>query len=331
MKMRLEGILTARTLLTKITIGAILFLNCFSDAPRDNPLDPANGISLSGKVSRFYSNDAIPNATIRLKPGNQISITNGEGSYRFSDISPGMYSLTALTEGFASDTAEINIESNSEINFSLDSLSYFRNISLTSSHMIHWFPPDDMYSIHIETIGEDGDGSGDIDKVWFNIDQINFSDTLQRTAPGSNVFRGHIPALDMPIANLQELIGIPIHFFIKDLPGYTNASTPFYISRIIEETPRLISPVGLSIISSDTIDFRWQAITTIQFPFSHKIEIFSIDLGLKVDEISNINSDTSAYTYNTPLSNGDYYWVLYIVDEFGNLSGSKEGSFRVQL
>jgi len=323
--------LAGKSVLLKIAIGLILILNCFSDAPRDNPLDPANGISLSGRVSRFYSNNAIANATVRLNPGNQISVTNGTGNYQFPDISPGAYNLTIVTDGYAADSAEINIENSTELNFALDSLPHFRNISLTTSHITHWFPPDDIYSMQVETVGQDGDGNGDIESVWLKIDQYNFSDTLQQTAPGSNIFRGQISAPELPINNLNELIGKPFRFFIKDLPGFTNSSLPQYISRIIEETPQLISPVGLTIISSDTINFKWQAIIDIHFPFAQKIEIYSVDLGLKVDEMSNINSDASEYLYTKPFSNGDYYWVLYIVDEFGNRSGSKEGSFRVQL
>lgn len=321
--------LAGKLVLLKITIGSILILNCFSDAPRDNPLDPTNGISLSGRVSRFYSNSAIANATVRMNPGNRISITNGTGNYQFPDISPGSYNLTVVTDGYAADSTEINIQNNTELNFTLDSLPHFQNIGLITSHTTYWFL-DDIFSIQVETIGEDGDGIGDIESVWFKIVEYGFSDTLQRAAPSSNVFRGQIFAPDLPINNLQELIGKPFRFFIKDLPGFANSSLPQFITRIINETPQLLSPVGLSIISSDTINFKWQAIVNIHFPFTQKIEIYSIDLGLKVDEMSSINSDASEFLYTKPFSNGNYYWVLYIVDEFGNRSGSKEGSFRVQ-
>lgn len=314
-----------------ISIIAITLLGCFSDASRDNPLDPANGISVSGIVKRFYSNNGLSNAQVRLNPGNRITISDQNGNYQFSKISPGLYELIVSAEGFSKDTTEINLTNNTQVNFALDSLPYLKNITVTTSHITHWFPPDDIYSILLETVGYDGDGSGDIKNVWFQIEQINFSDTLQRTAPGSNIFRGQAAALDLPVFNLQELIGKPFKFFIEDFPGNSSVSSPHFISRIIEETPQLIAPVGLTVISSFPITFRWPVITNIHFPFTHKIEIYSIGLGLKVDEINNINSDTSDFTYNDPLSNGDYYWVIYIVDEFGNSSGSKEGSFRVQL
>ena len=321
----------AGRLLFLFTIAMLLFLNCFSDAPHENPLDPANGISLSGRVSRYYSNNAIANATVRLSPGNRIAITNSSGNYQFSEISPGMHTITVLTDGYSSQSAEINIENSTERNFALDSLPYFRDISLTTSHTTRWFPPDDIFSVQVETIGEDGDGSGDIDRVWLQIDQFSFSDTLQQITPGSNIFRGQILTSDLPIVNLQEMIGKPFHFFLKDLPGFTNSSLPQYITRIIDKTPQLISPTGLAIISSDTINFKWQSNVDIHFPFTQKIEIYSIDLGLKVDEVNDIGSDASDYLYTSPFSNGKYYWILYIVDEFGNRSGSKDHAFQVQM
>lgn len=314
-----------------ITIGILLISGCLSDARRDNPLDPANGISLSGGVKRLYSNNGLPNAIVRLKPGNLVSVTDNAGIYRFSGISPGTHTLTVSADGFSSDTSEINIENNMEVNFLLDSLPRFQNISVFTTHITHWFPPDDIYSVVMEAAGYDGDGTGDIKDVWFRIEQINFSDTLQRVAPGSNTFRGQAVASSLPVINLQELIGKPFSFFIADIPGNRSESSPHFISRIIEETPQLISPVGLAVISSLPITFRWQAITNIPFPFTQKIEIYSIGLGLKVDEMSSIGSNISEYVYSKPLSNGDYYWVLYIVDELGNQSGSKEGSFRVQI
>lgn len=316
-----------------LNISIIVFTlsGCFSDASRDNPLDPANGISLSGVVKRFYSNNGLSNAQIRLNPGDRITISDQNGNYQFSKISPGSYELIVSAEGFSKDTSEINLINNTQVNFALDSLPYLKNIAITTSHITHWFPPDDIYSMLLQTTGHDGDGSTDIKDVWYQIEQINFSDTLQSTAPGSNIFRGQAAALDLPVFNLQELIGKPFKFFIEDLPGNRTESSPHFISRIIEETPQLSSPVGLAVISSSQIVFKWQAINNIHFPFTHKIEIYSIGLGLKVDEIHNINSDLSDFTYNSALSNGDYYWVLYIVDEFGNNSGSKEGSFRIQI
>lgn len=315
-------------------VALLLFLDCFSDAPRDNPLDPVNGISLGGKVQRLYSDRSIPGALVQLHPGNRVWRTDGSGTYEFAEIPPGQYHLMVSAEGYSSDSAMINIDQDTNINFVLDSLPYFRDISLTTIHISRWFPPDDIYSIQFEVIGGDGDGIGDIDRVWYQIESLSFTDTLQQVAPGNPLFRGQVRELQLPVTSLHELIGKPFRFHIRDLPQHTTVSSPQFITRVIDETPQLISPVGLSTISSDTINFRWQAVSSIQFPFTYRIEIYRISVGLKVHEIENIDSNVTTYVYhdanNVLIDGEDYYWILYIVDEHGNQSGSKEGSFRVQ-
>ncbi|MFQ5583198.1 MAG: hypothetical protein ACE5GL_02030, partial [Calditrichia bacterium] len=103
-----------------------------------------------------------------------------------------------------------------------------------------------------------------------------------------------------------------------------------FLTRIIDETPVVTSPVGLATIGSFPITFRWNRVTNLLFPFTYSIEIYSINLGLIVDKIENIPPDSGSLNYNGPLDNGDYFWVVDIVDELGNISSSKEGSFRVQ-
>lgn len=270
-----------------------------------------------------------------MTPGNRVAHTDKNGDYGFSDIPPGSYRLIVSAEGYASDTVMTNIEQNTNIDFVLDSLPYLTDISLTTIHVFRWFPPpNDIYSIQLEVIGEDGDGIGDIDRVWYEIESFGFVDTLQQVSPGSPLFRGQVREMQLPVTSLHELIGKPFRFHIIDLPGYTTASTPRFISRIIEETPQLISPVGLSIVPPDSVTFRWQPASSVQFPFTYRIEIYRISVGLRVHEIQNIPSSADMHLYNDSnnvlLGGEDYYWLLYIVDEYGNRSSSGEGAFRVQ-
>ena len=282
-------------------------------------------------MKRLYSNSGLSNAQVRLTPGNRISVTDQNGLYQFSQIQPGLYQLNVFADGFSINTAEVNVTTNTEVNFALDSLPYFSDVTITTSHISHWFPPEDVYSLQFQATGIDGDGIGDISRVWYEIEDPIYTDSLQKLVPGSNVFLGQVIAQNLPVMTLHELIGKPFRFFIEDIPGYLNISSSQFISRIIDDTPLLISPTGLVTISSFPITFKWTAFNTIPFSFSLSIEIYSIDLGLQVGEINDIESTANELIYSTPLSNGDYYWVLYIVDEFGNRSSSKESSFRIQI
>ena len=325
---------TKTSLLISCIFFTMIFIECISDASRNNPLDPQNpnsSVELSGTVFTLYPpHQPIENARVIINPGNIILITNSEGQFTFSNIKPGAYKLLGSAEGFSKDSIQIEISNTTSKDFFLNGLPYFKQIHLTTQHISRWFPSGDIFSMQIEVIANDGDGAGDIDKIWYELENHSFTDTLTQVTPGSENFRGIASEFELPLNNLHELIGKPITFFIKDLPGEIVISDNHFLSRIIDETPQLISPVGLAIINTFPIILEWRRVTNLQYPFSYRIEILSIDLGLKVDEIENIQASESTIQYNNTLDNGDYFWVLYIVDEFGNNSSSKEGSFRVQ-
>jgi hypothetical protein len=312
----------------------LIFLKCISDAPRNNPLDPQNpngGVELSGTVSTFYvPHQPIGNARVVLNPGNIILLTNQQGQFTFSNIKPGIYSLFSTAVGFAKDSLQIEISNTTSTNFFLNGLPYFKEARLVTQHISRWFPSGDVFSMQIEVIANDRDGEGDLDKIWYELESFSFADTLIQVTPGSENFRGIASEFDLPLNNLHELIGKPITLFIKDFPGDTIVSENHFLSRIIDETPQLVSPVSLAIINTFPILLEWQRVTNLQYPFSYRIEIFSIDLGLRVDVIENIPASESNFQYTNILGNGDYFWVLYILDEYGNSSSSKEGSFRMQ-
>jgi len=319
--------------ISKIVSILIVFnlIGCISDAPRDNPLDPANGLMVSGNISRIYTNNPPENAVVFLQPENLTLIVNDDGGYTFSNLKPGVYQLSSTAPGYSADSATFDLQQNTKVNLVLDSLPFFRDIKLTTHHVSRWFPPDDLYSIRYEAAASDGDGDGDINKVWLKIESIAYTDTLQRSSPGSNIFKGEAFTLDLSINSIHQLIGKPFTIYVKDLPGQIVESKDQFLLRIIEDIPQLVSPIGLEVLNSFPINFVWQAIVNISYSYSLKIEIYSISLGLKVDEVNNILSNATTAQFGGPLSTGDYYWILYIIDEFGNSSTSREGSFRIQL
>jgi hypothetical protein len=122
-----------------------------------------------------------------------------------------------------------------------------------------------------------------------------------------------------------------MRFICWDRVGNVATSMDKFIPRIVQDVPVIISPTSLEIINNFPHDFSWQPIF-LDYDFSLKIEIYQINIGIftKVREYKNISSLESTYTVTQSLPTGDYFWVIYIVDEFGDTSSSKEGSFRIQ-
>ncbi len=314
----------------------ILITQCVNNAPRDNPLDPINHSSeprfkITGNVLSFYQPfQPIPGAMLWLKPTEQVVIADNAGQFQFDNLLPGNYVLSCTATQFRGDSISLNLKSDTTLAFHLDALPFFKKISLTTHHLSRFFPPDDLYWLKIEVQVDDNDGVNDVQWVYYRIEQQNYQDTLMQTStPG--VLGIQRNANDFPSRSIHSLMGHAFLFTAEDQPGARVQALPQFISRIIETTPELIEPTSLNIISGFPITFRWQPVF-LPFPFSFKIEIYRVDFGIPslIFDQSAIPSTSTELLFNTQLTAGDYFWVLYIIDEFGNSSRSREGAFRVQ-
>jgi len=319
------------TVLVLILIG--LFSACIEEAGRDNPLDPANGNShfqLSGQVLTFYHpRKAIPQASILVQPGNFVVLSDEDGQFRFNNLKSEDYTLVCQAEGYQIDSVSITFQTSIEHTFLLDGLPRFEKISMEAHHRSRWFPLEEIYFIEFETIVSDPDGIGDIQSVICQIPSMDYSDTLQAGIE-SGKFAITLFDSDLLVSSVHQLIGRQIYFVVEDDFGTITTSEAKFLTRIIEETPQLISPIELQSIDSFPINFQWERIS-VPYPATLKIEIFQINLGIafKADEIENISVNDKNYIYSQNMSPGDYFWTINIVDEFGNSSSSREGTFEI--
>jgi hypothetical protein len=310
-----------------------MFSACIEEAGRDNPLDPANGdnnLQLSGQVLTFYHpRKAIPQASILVQPINLVVLSDKEGNYKLNSLKPGDYTLICEAEGYELDSANITIQSSITHTFLLDGLPHFEEISLMAHHRSRWFPREELYFIEMETEVSDPDGIGDIQSVICEIPSIDFIDTLQAEIEGGK-FSNMLFDGDLPVSSVHQLIGREIFFRVEDDFGTITTSEAKFLTRIIEQSPQILSPFELQTIDSFPIEFQWERVS-VPYPASLKIEIFQINLGVafKTDEIDNIPIDDRNYLFSGNLGQGDYYWTLNIVDEFGNSSSSREGTFQI--
>jgi len=317
-----------------LLILLVSFSACLEDVSRDNPLDPTNGSAnyqISGQVLTFYHpRTAISEASILVQPGNLVVISDENGSFNFNNLVPGNYTLICRAEGYQIDSATITIQNSFEHTFLLDGLPQFEQISLKAHHRSRWFPLEEIYFIEFETVVSDPDGIGDIQSVVCEIPSMNFLDTLQAEIEAGK-FSSTLFDSDLPVSSIHQLIGRQIYFVAEDDFGTKTISEMKFLTRIIEDTPQLISPIELEPIDSFPINFRWERISA-PYPITLKIEIFQINLGIafKADEIINIPESNQNYMYAQTLDPGDYFWTINIVDEFGNSSSSREGTFQVK-
>jgi len=277
------------------TLSLILLVGlsaCLEDVSRDNPLDPGNGnntLQLSGQVLTFYHpREAISQASILVQPGNLVVLSDQDGIFRFNNLEPGEYTLICQAEGYQVDSVNISIQTSIEHTFLLDGLPHFEKIMIKAHHRSRWFPREELYFIELETIVADPDGIGDINSVVCEIPSMSFSDTLQAEIEAGK-FSSTLFDSDLPVASVHQLIGRQIYFIVQDDFGTSSVSDAKFLTRIIEQTPVLASPIELQSIESFPVDFLWERVS-VPYPATLKIEIFQINLGIafKIDEVENI-------------------------------------------
>ncbi len=318
-----------RAALTLSGIGFVLTLTgCISDAPRDNPLDPARGIRVSGKVERFYNNSGIPNAMIKLQPGHFSALAAADGSFAIDHIPAGNYTLSVAAAGFREDSLTLELRQSVSASFKLDALPFFRSISLTTQHISTFIAPQDSFFVSMAAAADDPDNRSDVKTVWYHVAEFGYTDTLFEASPQEKIFTGELDTGRLGLASIHELIGKSFVFYVEDLPGAASASEPVYITRIITDTPRGVAPINAAV--TPPFQLHWQPLA-LPYPFTFHIEIKKVNFTFLTlaGEIRDIPANSTAATFSAALQPGEYIWLLYVVDEFGNRSRSLENPFIV--
>ncbi|MGH1366715.1 MAG: carboxypeptidase-like regulatory domain-containing protein [Calditrichia bacterium] len=312
-------------------VFALFYLNgCISEAPRKNPLDPALGIKLSGVVEKSADGNAIQQALIRVLPGETTAVSNENGEFRFDEVfNNGSYSVICTKDAFAPDTLELNLNASQNLSFALNELPLISDVSVTTRYEARFLPPNRTF-LEFGVSGRDSDRPGSLVSAVVEVPGFSFLDSLIEVEPlNDQRFFNRFVASDFGINTLEALIGKPAFFWIQDAEGAKSAVIQGQLARIITQLPRPLEPSGLI---GMPFDFHWEQ-RTLPFDFTYAIEIY-LNVGINlppVDTIEDIPSNQTLLSYNNPaLNQQNYFWVLYIVDEFGNRSRSYETTLQIQ-
>ncbi len=310
--------------------GIFFLIACVGDAPRDNPLESTKGFRVNGNVHTLYAPHVpLASVPVLLQELKWQVFTDEQGQFEFTAVAPDSYTLILGGQPFSRDTLRFFLNQNLHLNFYLDQLPVLEKIALTTHHQARWFPVEDTYGVQIYLKAADPDGIGDLNQAFFEIPDIAFQDTLV-PGPEPGEFFAWRSEAELAVGHINELIGKAFIVTVTDDAGATVRSAPQFLTRVIDQTVQLEAPVGLQTINSDTILFKWQA-AYLNFPFHYRLEIFQINRGVLnvVRTLENLNHSQTSVALVHNLPTGDYLWRIYIVDEYGNTSGSREGAFRI--
>ncbi|HPR89288.1 MAG TPA: hypothetical protein PL181_14830 [bacterium] len=308
----------------------LLVLAC--QAPHDNPLDPANPdypyARLSGTVrTASYPHLPIPTAVFEWKPGADLAHSAADGSFLFDRIMPRSGRLLCTHPDYFSDSLAITLQpgKTTDAEFLLNmkpTLDYFRIYSI----VLNRYPALRTYQIGVACRINDQDA--DIDSVWLENSALALRMPLPYNTSAREYQKTCTPA-ELHLPSIQELPGMDFTVKVADRSGRTVTPGQAAVRRIITDEVTFVEPVNYQAVVAQP-SFTWEKLSP-GFDFTYTMEIYTADLlPLKVWEKSGISAETTHLWIDRRLDPGDYYWVIWCVDAFGNRARSRPASFTVR-
>ncbi len=325
---------------------------CFDHAERTHPFDPRsndfeNEGALTGVVSAFYAPYApLAGVEVRVQAIDSLAqgqaavsadflsttITDAEGAFLLR-LPAASYRVSFRKDKYAvfTDTLLIQTGGIEQVNIALNGLPYADELHLTTTHISQWWPPPfEFFILDIAAEVDDLDGVTDVSRVWLEIPALGFADTLvEATAPG--IYSKMLDEVDLPAGGLRSLEGKAFTLHVRDQAGTETVTAPQFLVRVIEPTPNPLLPSGLSSLTNPTPRLTWEA-AELPYDFTYRVDVVRVQANIQTTEqtMLSIPPDSLSIVVPEPLTVGEYFWTVSVVDEFGNRSRSREAGFRIE-
>ena len=312
----------------------ILLVICLScNAPRNNPLDPENPDNKISTIEGYIKTVKVPqipieNAKIFWANEGIITSSNELGYFNIENIERNDGLLTIEKENYSTDSLLISFSDQKKISKTIflnatpkiDDLQFY---SIT----INKFPNNQNYKLGVKASITDEEN--DIDSVFIENLELNTNKELLYNA-SSKYYENSITLEDLNvIKSIDVVIGkeFQINVFDSDAKKFVIGKSS--IKRIIKEEIGIKSPSGRDTVFNSNPLLEWFKFTP-GFDFRYLLEIKTSEVEPVLVWQLEINSSEIQYLTNANLSSGDYFWVIWAIDEFENRTRSKPSSFIIK-
>ncbi len=312
-----------------LVLISILQLRC--DAPRNNPLDPKNPnssfVGLQGQVQTLaIPNQPIPNVSITWESTNQIIESDGSGRFTLQDIQPVDGWLRFSHNDYWADSFFVawQKQKSVSVHILLNARPKLEDLVMYSI-VTHQYPSRQSYQA--VTKAKVSDGDGDIDSVYMQCDGLKFKKYLAYNND-SRFYEKNLTIYDLNVRSMDQVIGADFQINVRDKFGRLALAGIGSIKRVIHEEVEFTTPSGYQLVPARPT-LNWRSFDP-GFNVSFGIEVYADEIPPQVVwQTSGISGDSTSYTVDRPLPEGDYFWVIWCMDEFQNRSRSKPASFTV--
>lgn len=312
-----------------IVLISLLFFSC--DAPRENPLDPENPDNIFSSITGVVRTVKVPNeplsgVSVFWSEAGIVAQTNANGNFTIEDLKPSNGYLYFEKSGYDTDSVFVNWNGRKTVNVTqqLNSIPKLVSGNLTSS-VENRFPETQVYRVNIDA--QITDEENDVDSVFITNEELQFIGSLNNVSVTR--FEQEFTPVQMNLTAVDDVIGKEFSVIAKDANGKTFNIAQLTVKRIIKDLVETISPANNETVT-DSLILNWRRFTP-GYSFSYSISIFTntVDPDL-VWSIENVSSEEIFYNVVDNIDAGEYFWVVWVIDEFGNKARSRPASFILE-
>jgi hypothetical protein len=309
----------------------MVFLNS-CEAPRENPLDPNSNDNLLGTIDGTVQTFSLPytpikNVEVFWKPGNILVYSDTGGNFIIPNVKTENGTLIFRKEGYHTDTVEIDWAGarkiTEQINLNkipmLDSLSVY-SVIINSAN-----PPVLMSELVIKTKIIDVDN--DIDTVSV-VNEKQGLDKAMDFNIASKTFQTVLTPEELNITDIEQSIGLEFDFRVRDVLGEIYMLHGDGVNRVIKDQVTGLQPANDQQIPTVPFNLQWDSFTP-GYSFHYMVEIYTNDGSQLVFRKDSISSGENSFNITT-MNSGSYWWAIWIIDEFNDMSRSLPATFIVQ-
>ncbi len=311
---------------------------CVDNAPHDNPLDPESSSyikegTFGGRLMIENQNIGVSRVTVWNLAEGVAVLTDSLGYFSFGSLPAGAHRFATAKTNFTNDTFQVVIQAG----ITQQVTRYLNGSPIVSfqqilTRKIDQYFPSPQYFVDITAAVSDPNGISDLDSVWFGFDSLRYPLTY---SVATKNFHATIFKYDIPTNTIQYLVGKSLYIISRDTKQAFNISTPFFVTRVIENEAIPISPSPFfqDTVSADSITFKWTP-PAVTYNYSYNLTLSRVDAGTQTVVWTHfgLNSffEEQVYDGSSKLPAGNYVWNVSVVDDFGNYGRSKESAFIIK-
>lgn len=315
-----------------ITISCFIFIIISCDAPRNNPLDPENPDNKIATIEGYIKTVTVPqtpieNVKVLCINEGLVTKTNRDGYFSFDNIYREDGWIIVEKENYSSDSIFVTFENQKKIStdFFLNSIPRIVDLQFYSV-TVNRFPNNQKYNLEVRA--NITDDENDIDSVFIQLPELGTNKKLLYNA-STKYYLNTISLDDLNLISIDAVIGkdFSINVFDSSEKEFLIGSTT--IKRIIKQEIETTSPSSRDTVFSNNPTLKWRRFIP-GFDYRYLLQIFTDEVPAILVWEKEIPSSEIELVTNAFLSSGDYFWVIWAIDEFENRTRSKPASFIIK-